>query len=128
MDTNIIRWKDEFLIGDQQIDSQHKTLIELIEQIDDMKNSQDDGLLDKIVSYAQSHFEAEESYMEKVGYPDLDIHRKQHKKLTRILEAYKNDYDNNKINLFAFKNFLFFWVRDHIMDEDMKIGHFIRKS
>ncbi len=85
-------------------------------------------MLGEVLNYAQSHFDAEETYMKKIGYPDLDEHIKQHKKLSHVLSAYKSDFNNNKINLFAFKNFLFVWVKDHIMDEDIKIGRYIKDS
>ena len=66
--------------------------------------------------------------MQKIGYPDLDKHIGQHRKLSATLVSYKEDYDSNRIDLFEFKNFLFFWVRNHILDEDMKIGKYISST
>ena len=66
--------------------------------------------------------------MRKIGYPELNEHIKMHKKLVKVLEAYKSDYDSNIINSFVFKNFLFVWVRDHILEDDMKIGQYINSG
>ena len=63
--------------------------------------------------------------MERIEYPGLQEHRSEHKKLTRILLAYKEDYDQGRRDLYAFKQFMFRWVRDHIMDEDKKIAAYV---
>lgn len=128
MDNRTIQWKDEYSIGDPTIDAQHKKLISMITEIDDLNHSSAEWLLQQVLDYTHYHFKSEEAYMRKIGYPNLDRHIDEHKKLSETLANYKKDYDSNKINLFAFKNFLFLWVRNHILDQDIKIGRYIKHN
>ena len=109
-------------MGDPEIDAQHRHLIELIARVPDQAAPGDAELLAAALQYTATHFKAEETYMERVGYPGLAAHRSDHKFLTRTLMVYKQRYDDGETDLYALKQFLFRWVRDHILDEDRKIG------
>ncbi len=128
MDTYRIVWDDALLIGNQPVDAQHKRLIETIQSIPEFSTSKDKDVLAEALQYAAEHFSDEEAYMSEIQYPALAAHRIKHKTLTRILMAYARDYDKGKTDLYAFKQFMFRWVRDHIMDEDRKIGIFLKDS
>ncbi len=125
MDTYKIGWNESLSIGNKLIDSQHKMLIELIGAISEFDDSKDDAVLMAAIDYASYHFAAEERHMEKNAYPDIDEHKSTHKKLSKILWSYKRDYDQGKIDLYGFKQFMFCWIRDHIMEDDVKIGAFL---
>lgn len=126
MDSYRIIWSDDLLIGDEKVDSQHKYLIELIANIPESTSRRDDALLSEALQYAAKHFSDEEAYMARIKYPDFNAHRKKHKKLRRVLLAYKKAYDNGEKDLYSLKQFMLRWVRDHIMDVDKKIGEYAR--
>lgn len=128
MDTYRIAWSDALTVGNAEVDSQHKRLIELIGAIPEKSKSNDPDVLNEALEYAVKHFNSEESYMAEIQYPDLPRHVNEHKKLTRILLSYKKDYENGETDLYSFKQFMFRWVRDHIMDEDKKIGLFAKSK
>lgn len=128
MDINVIRWKDEYSVGDATIDAEHKKLISLIGEIDEHCSDPAHELLKQVLDYAEYHFRSEEDYMKKIGYPDLDTHIRLHKKLIHTLTSYQQHYEAHKISLSAFKSFLFVWVRDHILDEDIKISKYLIKT
>ncbi len=123
-----IKWDDSLLIGNELIDIQHKMLVGLISAIPESKSPGDEMALDEAIVYAETHFSDEEAYLEEIGYPATDGHKKMHKKLTLILESYKNDYDEGKTDLYAFKQFMYVWITEHIMKEDKKIGAYLRSS
>ena len=125
MDYYVIAWNDALLIGDATIDAQRRRLIEVVASISEKESAADAVLLAEVLDYPATHFAEEESFMERIGYPGLSAHRNEHKTLTRTLFAYKREYDEGKRNLYNTKHFLFRWVRDHIMDEDRKIGLFL---
>lgn len=126
MDSYRIVWNDRLSIGDDYIDSQHKKLIELIGAIPENSAAHDPDLLTEAMQYAASHFSSEEKYMAKIQYPGLAVQKGEHKKLMIILQEYRKEYEKGKTNLYSFRQFMFRWVRDHIMDEDRKIGLFVK--
>ena len=128
MDRYHIAWREEFSVGFESIDAQHKRLIELIGSIPEHDNKCDDALINEVLQYAADHFPAEEDFMASICYPELRKHQNEHKTLTRTLLAYKKQYDEGEKDLYSFKHFMFRWVRDHIMDEDMKIGLFVHQA
>ncbi len=128
MDTYRIEWNESLSIGSDLIDSQHKKLIELISAIPEYATSGDEEALMAAVEYAAFHFSDEESFMDRVNYPSVAGHISRHKKMTRILMSYKRDYEDGKTDLYGFKQFMYIWIRDHIMDEDKKIGSYLRSS
>lgn len=128
MDTYRIIWSDTLLIGEDTVDAQHKKLIEMIGAVKERETPDDPRTLAAALEYAGTHFHDEEALMERVGYPELAAHRNDHKRLTRTLGAYKKEYESGKTDLYAFKNFMFSWVRDHIMDEDRKLGLWLKQS
>ncbi len=123
-----IEWNQSLSIGCELIDSQHKRLIELIGSIPESNTPDDERILIAAIEYAAEHFTAEEGFMQVMGYPTVAEHKKMHKKLTRIVWSYKRDYDAGKTDLYAFKQFMYGWVREHIMEEDRKIGAYIDAS
>jgi hemerythrin len=125
VDNYIIKWNEGLSVGDDYIDAEHRKFVELIRGISEYASSRDGRVLTKVLHYATTHFADEESYMERLEYPGLQEHRSEHKKLTRILLAYKKDYDRGRKDLYAFKQFAFRWVRDHIMDVDRRIAAFV---
>lgn len=126
MDSYKIIWTNNLSVGNEHVDSEHKKLIELIASISEHDRPGDESILSEALGYATSHFANEEAFMAKINYPGLEEHQKQHKYLTRTLLAYKKEYENGTKDLYSFKNFMFRWVRDHIMDEDKKIGLYLK--
>lgn len=122
MDSHKIVWNPSFTVGDELIDGEHRVLIELVAQIPDHPSEQDEALLNTALEYAASHFKNEEAYMKAVDYPELEAHTRYHKKLTKILNRYRSRYEAGETDLFFFKQFMFTWIRDHIMDEDPLIA------
>ncbi len=122
MDDYRIEWNDALLIGNQAVDAQHKRLVEMIQSIPEFSSSRDEKVLLETLEYATAHFSDEETYMRELDYPELKAHANKHKTLTRMLMAYAKDYEKGKTDLYAFKQFMFRWVREHIMDEDKKIS------
>lgn len=127
MDSYRIEWNDALLIGNQAVDAQHKQLVEMIQSIPEFATSRDENMLIEAVEYAAAHFTDEETFMRDIDYPELKAHTNRHKTLTRTLMAYAKDYKKGKTDLYAFKQFMFRWVREHIMNEDKKIGVFFQR-
>ncbi len=128
MDTYRIEWNHSLSIGCELIDSQHKRLIKMIGAISEFNSPDDERILIASIEYAAEHFAAEEGLKQDMGYPFVAEHKKMHRKLVRILWSYKRDYAAGKTDLYAFKQFMYGWVREHIMVEDNKTGAYTNAS
>ena len=78
-----IEWSDEYSVGVDAIDTQHKTLIEMTNQLIDTPNIDSnseiiDEMLNNMIKYATTHFVDEERLMERHDYPNFEAHQKQH--------------------------------------------------
>lgn len=126
MDSYRVEWSDSLKIGSLLLDAQHRELVRAIARIPETDRGEDDELPGMALEYAASHFHHEEAFMERVGFPGLGTHRLVHKRLTRTLLSYREEIQAGTTSLYAFKQFMFRWVRDHIMDEDRKIAEYAR--
>lgn len=78
-----IKWSDDLLTGNELIDSQHKTLIEMINDFYSAAGKGKSGektlqLLDFLKDYILKHFAAEETLTRNSNYPEKDDHIESH--------------------------------------------------
>ena len=89
-----IEWFDDYNIGVAEIDSQHRQIVDYINELHEATMKHDQDLLlhaiGALVDYTISHFSFEEELMEKGDYPDIENHKKTH----RVFEAHIQDYQN----------------------------------
>lgn len=77
-----ICWKDEYALGVECIDEQHRQLVHFIRLMQDAYAKQDIHFLQKAVqdfsSLTDKHFKTEEQYMARYAYPELEEHVEVH--------------------------------------------------
>ena len=123
---SFIEWKDDYSVNVQEIDEQHKKLVQMINDLHEAMVSghgQDimRDLVNRIVEYSQVHFATEEKYMELYQFSEYEEHKKEHDVFSR--EA--NEL-NEKMNKFGFvlpMNVMYFlsnWLTTHILETDKK--------
>ncbi|MBD3217151.1 MAG: bacteriohemerythrin [candidate division Zixibacteria bacterium] len=128
-----ISWDDErYSINNEEIDSQHKKLIDICNSLYDSHQRGDtiDGIrnaLLAIVEYARTHFKDEEGLMSEIGFPGLNRQKKSHRefldRITGFLQELRRGHQISALRLLAFlKN----WIEDHIENEDKLIGSFLK--
>jgi hemerythrin-like metal-binding protein len=127
MDAPHIVWNPQLAIGDPTIDGQHRSLVELIGRIEEGANGKDALTIRAAVEYAATHFKAEEDLMGRTGFPGLKAHAALHARLNHDLMTYAKKVAKGETDTYAFRAFMFSWVRDHIMVEDQKIGAFLKR-
>lgn len=129
-----LSWQDNYRVGVRAIDAEHEYLFALINEFHDKYA---DGhthrqlllVLNKLVAYAEEHFQNEEALMQEIEYPRLARQEQLHEALYASIFAL-----NEKLSLRAAKvdvqtlRFLKHWILDHIVKEDMDIGDFLRRK
>jgi len=127
-----LEWKDKYLVGVEEIDTQHKQFFSLIVQAyklpdRSIANQDADRFIHDLMRYAIFHFNNEEKLMTDQGYPKLQEQKMEHirilKELTnRILEAKSKNGEITPI-----LSFMITWFIDHTTFADRDIGLYIRK-
>ncbi len=89
-------WKVEYEIKDQQIDEQHKQLIELANLLySAVENREEDAILKKafegLFHYTKHHFQDEEQYFQQLNCTILEDHRAEHRQLEDEISALWQD-------------------------------------
>ncbi|MCP4414886.1 MAG: hemerythrin family protein [Gammaproteobacteria bacterium] len=126
---SIVKWSDDFSYDVQEMDNDHKVMIELINRMQTItseNNTEFDikTLLAKLAEYAILHFRREEIVMKTCQYPDYDEHVAFHHELEiKVFELLKQ-----KDKIFTAKEidellqFLSDWLFGHIstVDQIMK--------
>lgn len=127
----LISWKENYSVNNSVIDLQHKRLISYINQLHDaMRQAKGKEVLQKtlndLIFYTKEHFRSEEGLMEKAGYPQLEQHKIEHKKLTDQVIELQKKYASGKTNLsIDVMIFLKNWLTLHILETDQKYIPFL---
>jgi hemerythrin len=123
-----MKWNESLSIGVAKIDSQHRKLIGMVQQLENALDGSNTlkemgRTLKSMVDYTNYHFKDEEDLMAQINFQGYDEHVKQHAQLIEdvrsILLAIRGGKAFTAQNLIKF---LTDWVLDHIEKEDKKIG------
>ncbi len=126
-----VEWKDEYSVGIDSIDQQHKKLLNLINQlqtaVDYSTGEQfEREALDELVDYTKTHFTYEEGLMRDNDYPDFEPHKAQHEKMfekvREVLAEYEQDQDTAMANA---AEYLKDWLINHINGTDKEYSSYL---
>ncbi|MEO5377342.1 MAG: bacteriohemerythrin [Magnetococcus sp. DMHC-6] len=127
-------WDDTLLTGEKEIDTDHKYLVMLVNQIhqalkEEMGIKAIGGILQKLAAYAVEHFAREEVYWSRHQIPSLEEHKKIHQDLVANVVALLNSYEKGEFTV-ALDLILLSkdWLLIHIMKSDKKMVDWIRNK
>ena len=124
--------KEEYKIGVELIDEQHKKLFELADKAymlltDEFALDKYDKIVEiveELKEYTIFHFKSEEEYMESINYKRLFTQKIEHEKFIKSLENIdlRHIDENQDDSLVKMLNFLNEWLTEHILRNDKLIG------
>ena len=128
-----ISWEKVYKLGVEEIDSQHKFFIGLLqasmEAPDDADQQEALGyLLQRLLLYAEFHFKTEEGIMSRKQYPVLEQHKQIHEELLAEAERLYAEWTNGSFRKIQLVQFLWIWLRDHIGSVDRSFGEFLQET
>ncbi|MCW9040962.1 MAG: bacteriohemerythrin [Rhodospirillales bacterium] len=130
-----ILWDDSMSVGLEAMDQDHRTLIDLINQIDPDRVDEEavsvvGNVLSALIDYTDFHFRREEKVQEAVGYPALEEHRGHHEELKTAAQHHLEQYlvAPSSVDLNDLKTFLQNWLNDHILREDMAYKSYVLEN
>lgn len=120
-------WKDAYSIGNEIIDAEHRSLLELANDITAFARSGErleriKPVIVRLYNYAKTHFRHEEEYMRKIGYPKLAEHEALHHAIIHEMNTIMQHSGNIDALVHKFKRLMVVWVIEHIIEEDSKIS------
>jgi hemerythrin len=131
-ENTLIQWSDVLKTGIEEIDGQHKQLVDLTNELYrscldgfDTQNVFKD-IMGRMVEYVKFHFSAEMVILERIKFPESADHKKQHDELiVKILDAAKDSKDGTKFVPNNFVRTLKDWIVGHIAVYDKAYALFI---
>lgn len=128
----LMNWNDSFSVGIAAVDSDHKKLVEMVNNLFDGvregKGTDAVGaVLDDLIAYTVEHFNREEKMFASCGYPDAASHKQQHEDLKQQVLAIQGKFHDgtSKTLTLDTMNFLKDWLTNHIRGSDQKYGPFL---
>jgi hemerythrin len=134
--TGTMAWSDDFLVGVDEIDNQHKALVvsmnHLSAQIASGDTSGVDETLNFLADYAHFHFGSEERIMREINYPFINEHIQEHQKFIQEFIRLKNNiisglHDPLYLS-FQIQLLMFDWFANHTTKTDRHLGRFVRSQ
>lgn len=129
----LITWNNALSTGIGEQDTQHKKLIDLINQLNDAMQAGKGAdvlgkVLSELVNYTVYHFGYEEKLMAQHKYEETPAHKAEHAKFVQTAGDFKKKFDaGNAVVSTEIMNFLRDWLTTHIMKTDKKMGQSLSK-
>lgn len=128
-----IAWEARYALGIPLIDSQHKELLALTNELYEACRAGDESarklfkdVVRRTVDYVKFHFTNEEQILERVKYPVIEPHKKEHEAFVKkVLEEVKNFEDGKVFVPNQFVRYLRDWILSHIAVSDKKYAEYI---
>ncbi len=95
----LLQWKQEYSVGIESVDYEHKKLIDLINRLHDAWLAQGDELsvqafFGDLFRGISGHFALEEAFMRERSYDQLAVHKADHERLLEEIRDIMDDFDN----------------------------------
>ena len=127
-------WSEEYAIGVEQIDEQHKGFFRFVNELAAMGGADETAVHEKmefLKSYALEHFDAEEAFMEIHESPRLDEHAQMHVDFIRqysdLARAYRAGA-GAAAELDRIRSMAGAWLASHITRADADYARFVREQ
>lgn len=129
-----ILWQEEYSIGLETIDQQHKKFIEILNKLSesfakDHTQREIIWILKELEQYALTHFKFEEKYFHEFHYKYTHEHERHHKSFYDKIQSLKQQLEAGDSMLdFDVFTFMEEWLRTHILKEDLKYVPCFKKN
>lgn len=128
-----IDWHEDFSVGIASIDSEHQTMLALLNKLYDSVQLERatesiSDVLDGLILYIVTHFLHEEQYMLAARYPDYEQHKTEHESLRHHLMRIQAEAENGPTVVVANEllAFLKSWVMGHILFSDKAFAPYVK--
>lgn len=108
----IIEWSDLYRVNIEELDQQHKQLLNIVNEFDEAVETK-----------------KEEELMDQHGYPEIAEHKKQHDDLLEeLFHIYKNFIGSDRDAAFQTVFLLGDWLLNHTDIDDKKLAKYLHSK
>ncbi len=127
-----LHWSNDLDTGIAVIDTQHRRIVDLINELDSAHETGDIGVtnhvLGELVNYTLSHFSFEEELQEKANYPFFKAHKRVHEIFTKRVAEFQQRAANGENVAPEVLAMLKIWLVNHIKGDDADYVECVVKS
>ena len=129
---NLINWKNEYSVGVDEIDAQHKNLLDMLNTLLQaiVEKTSKEGMekvLEEMINYVDFHFKSEEKYTKP--HPNFSEHRLEHWQFVKTTMEFQKKFGRNEnISIQEIFEFLVNWLTNHIIGTDVRDFTYLRKN
>lgn len=124
-------WDSSYDIGIEDIDNQHKKIVQYINELHEAFISKDKNIvrntLSDITDYIVSHFSFEEDLMREAEYPYFMHHKNIHETFISNVGKYKIAFNEGQDITGQLMAELQIWLTQHIMHDDKAYKECVQK-
>jgi hemerythrin len=126
-----IHWDKDWELGVFYIDEQHKRLVNIVNKIAKSQVHDVYIFLSELIQYSSDHFTDEEQLMISVEFPNLMLHKQEHRLFNRALLEYSfrlNNGEDKNILHEELSEFVAKWFAYHFLKTDRLLVEFIKEE
>lgn len=129
-----IEWQEKYSVGIEQIDKQHKGLIDLLNRLHQKIQNKDRSLqseaaIKELKKYVLLHFGTEEKYFDLYNYPlkqrHIEEHRQFERKVVELEEKLKKTGETISLEMLIW---LSQWYRQHVTGSDHEYAVYFKEN
>ena len=122
----LLHWKDQYSVGIEAVDHEHKELIELINQLHDELTASGEDLsieafFGDLFKGISAHFALEERFMRERRYDQLAQHKADHERLLDEIRDIMDDFEQHEVASADLGTRLDAWFSRHFETHDARL-------
>lgn len=131
----LMAWSEAYGVGNALLDSDHRILIDLLNQLDDAVDTGQSRevvgtVVNVLVEYTEHHFRREEAIMRAADFPGLAQHESEHRSLEGRVRDLRDRWAAGDRGVLGEEvlTFLKKWLTEHILGADKSYRPWIEGS
>ncbi len=126
------KWGEALSLSVPEMDQDHKELIALVSAFSraveaDASRGETEARLTQLIRGFRCHCESEEELMRSSGFPELELHAEEHRKLIAQMTGLRDDVGAGIVRVCtALGEFVWLWTEQHIAGPDARFAGFLR--
>jgi len=130
----LLSWSNQYLIGNELIDTEHEELFRLINDfhsrwMEGRERQSIAQVLNQLIVYTEMHFRHEETIMRETGFEQLDEHMAWHESMIDTIFDLQKSYEEGTRSLeMDTMKFVKSWLLEHILENDYSFRDFLARQ
>ena len=129
-----LTWRTRYATNIPSIDAHHQGLFKILRMLEEaaqkgQTHAEMDAILAFLERYTRIHFEGENAFMQRSGFPLAEVHSREHARLTSQLKQLKERFEEGDDQVSdELVPVLSAWLKDHILQQDMALAEHVRAT